>query len=197
VSNGVDLTGHSTLAVVEKYDDDQVAWVESQTGILAPSGDVLRAHVKPYDVIVDDSPNLTTTNGLGRLTNFLIGTGSLVGFDSTHTMLGVGDANTAATAADTHLGSDSAAHSYYVATGAPTRVTTTVTNDSIQAAATFNTSNSDFAWQEWGFVLVTTPAASATFAGTGTSPILFNHKIQSFGTKSGGSWVLTATLTWS
>lgn len=198
MTQDVDTIGHSTWTQVEKYTDEQVRWVEQWSGILAPTGDVLRQYLTPDSVEVNDEPNLTTTNGLGRLTSFLIGTGSLVGFDSTHSMLGVGDTATAATAADTQLGSNSAAHSWYIATdSAPTRVTTTVTNDTIQAVGTFNTSNSDFAWQEWGLVLVTTPAASATFAGTGTSPILFNHKIESHGTKAGGSWVFTVKLTWS
>lgn len=194
-----DTISHSTWTQVEKYTEDQVNWVSRKSGILAPNGDVLRRWMAPDSIEINDDPNLTTTNGLGRLTSFLIGTGSLVGFDSTHSMIGVGDTATAAAAADTQLGSNSAAHSWYIPTdSAPTRVTTTVTNDTIQAVGTFNTSNSDFAWQEWGLVLVTTPVASATFAGTGTSPILFNHKApDSKGTKSGGSWVFTVKLTWS
>ncbi len=196
----IDLINHSTRVKIEKYTNDQVNWVREKSGIINPLGKDLRRFVSPSEITVSEDPNLITTGGLGRLTNFLIGTGALVAFDATHTMIGVGDTTTAATAADTQLGSNSATHSWYIpADSAPTRTTTTVTNDTIQVVGTFNNSNSNFVFNEWGVVLVTTPVASATFAGTGTSPILFNHKIESpnLGTKTGGSWTITMSLTWS
>jgi hypothetical protein len=195
---GFDKSRLTTWFGIEKYTDDQVNWVAQKSGILQPAGEVLRRFVKPDEVFEDDTSNLTTTVGLGRLTSLIIAGGG-VAFSATSTsMIGVGDTATAAAIADTQLGSNSAAHSWYIpADSTPTRVTVTATNDTVQLVGTFNTSNSDFAWQEWGTVLVTTAAASATFAGTGTSPLLFNHKIASMGTKSGGSWVATAKLTFS
>lgn len=196
---GVDKSRLTTWFGIEKYTEDQVNWVAQKTGILAPSGAVLRRHLSPYDVFEDDTSNLTTTGGLGRLTSLITAGGGVAFSATTTSMLGVGDTATAAAIADTQLGSNSATHAWYIpADSTPTRVTVTATNDTVQLVGTFNTSNSDFAWQEWGAVLVTTAVASATFAGTGTSPLLFNHKAPaSMGTKSGGSWVATAKLTFS
>lgn len=195
---GINKSRVTTWIGIEKYTDDQVNWVSQKSGILKPSGDVLRRFLTPDDTFEDDTSNLTTTGGLGRLTSLLIAGGGVAFSATTTSMIGVGDTSTAAAAADTQLGSNSAAHSWYIpADATPTRVTVTVTNDTVQLVGTFNTSNSDFVWAEWGTALVTTAVASATFAGTGTSPLLFNHKISAMGTKSGGSWVATAKLTFA
>jgi hypothetical protein len=190
-----DEVGHSVEAWVAKYTDEQTAAVAATLGREPRAADFEAAGIRPAETVHIPPNNLFTTGGLGRLTSLLTGAGGVAFSGTTTTMVGVGDTATAATAADTQLGSNSAGHSYYVpADSTPTRVTTTVTNDSIQCIATFSTSSSDFAWAEWGLVLVTTAAASATFAGTGTSPLLFNHKIASVGTKSGGTWVFSAKV---
>jgi hypothetical protein len=191
----VDLAEHSTFACVEKWHEDQVKWVENKTGIINPKRDVLIANVEPYEVRVDDTPNLTTTLGLGRLTSSLTGGAPVVFSGTSTTCLGVGSGSTAAAAADTDLQTPLY---YEVADSTPTITTTTVTNDTIQVVATFASANGNGAWNEWGLVLVTTAVSATTKAGTGTSPILFNHKIASLGTKaSGASWAFTVKLTWS
>jgi hypothetical protein len=205
---------HFTQAWVDKFSPDQVEYatkyINEMFPLLTPNGqrklreptfaDFKALGMAPEDGQVYVEGNLITTDGLGRLTNFLIGTGSLVGFTATTTRIGVGDSTTAATAADTDLGASAGStHRWFqIADSAPTRVTTTVTNDAVQAVATFGTSDGNFAWQEWAFNLGTaTPTSSATVDAS-AGKCFFNHKIASFGTKaSGASWAFTAKVTFS
>lgn len=192
----LDIAGHSTLAMVEKWNDDQTKFLIRNSGILAPKRkDFLEAKMVPDEVIIDDTPNLTTTAGLGRLTSSLTGGAPVVFSGTATTCLGVGSNNTAASAGDTDLGTPVW---YQVADTAPSRQTVTVSNDSIQVVATFGSSDGNDDWNEWGLVLVTTATSASTLNGTGTSPILYNHKIASLGTKgSGSSWAFTVKLTWN
>lgn len=195
----IDVAGHSTYACVEKWDADQVAWIKRQMdwspSEAEPTRALLKQFCEPSEVLVDNTPNLTTTVGLGRLTSSLTGAAPVVFSGVGTTVLGVGSSATAATVADTDL---TTGLYYQVADSTPTVTTTTVTNDTVQVVATFASANGNGAWNEWGLVLVTTAVSASTKAGTGTSPILFNHKIASLGTKSSGaSWAFTVKLTWS
>jgi hypothetical protein len=193
-----DQINHHTVATVEKWDEDQVRYVVRKSGVPVPKRAVLASWVKPYETLEVEG-NLLTTVGLGRLTSLLIAGGGVALSGTTTTCLGVGDTSTAAAVTDTQLGSNSTGHSrYMIADSAPTRVTTTVTNDTVQVVATFTTSDGNFTWSEWGIVIVTTAANSDTFASTGTSPLLLNHRISAMGVKaSGSSWSLTAKVSWA
>lgn len=192
---------HFTQAWVRKFSPDQTAYARAKSHLIAPQlADFEALGMVPEDGVEYREGNLITTAGLGRLTSFLIGTGSLVGFTATTTRIGVGDSTTAAAAADTDLGAAAGStHRWFqIVDSAPTRVTTTVTNDAVQAVATFASGDGNFAWQEWAFNLGTaTPTSSATVdASAGAN--FFNHKIASFGTKaSGASWAFTAKITFS
>jgi hypothetical protein len=195
----IDHAGHSTLVRVEKWAPDQVRHVRRTLDLPAacdPTLAQLRAVLAPAEVVEDDTPNLTTTGGLGRLTSFLVGTAGLVGFSAaTTTAVAVGSSSTAAAPADTDMGTPLY---YNPADSTPTRTATTVANDTIQVVSTFGSAVANGVWAEWGLVLVTGATASTTLAGTGTSPLLFNHKIAALGTKASGStWAFTAKLTWS
>jgi hypothetical protein len=194
-------------AHIDKYSPDQVAWATQRLGY-NPKGFELEAlFAQPEDGILDVQGNLITTAGLGNLTNLLIAGGG-DGLTAAKTVLGVGSTATAAAVGDTALGANGTAGNgtvgcwYIAADSAPTRTTTTVTNDTVQVVGTFNTSASDFAWQEWGWAVQSgtgaiTPSATlaSTTAGTET---LINHKIASMGTKAGGAtWVLTTKVTFS
>lgn len=189
---------------VDKYDDDMTSYVSKKladtyrvsSGLLAPKKHHFDMfNIEPYETVVRDG-NILTTVGLGRLTSLLIAGGGVAFSATSTTCLGVGDTATAAAVTDTTLGSNSTNHSrYIVADSTPTRVTTTVTNDSIQVVATFTTSDANYVWNEWGLVLVTTATNSDTFAATGTSPLLFNHLAPAaLGTKTTGSWALTVKV---
>jgi hypothetical protein len=199
---------HSTEMFVEKWHPDTVVWALNKIHRLyndlpngwEPKGAQLGKLVKPDDVFYDGTPNLITTAGLGRQTNFLIGTGSLVGFTATTVRMGVGNASTAATAADTDLGASAGSSNrwFQIVDGAPTRTTVTVTNDTINCVATFGVNDGNFTQSEWCLNLGTaTPTSSATVDASGGA-CFYNHKISALGQKvTNAIWTHTARLTFS
>ena len=149
---------------------------------------------EPEDGYAEAAGNLLVTVGLNRITNLIIGGGG-VALANASTLTGTGDTSTAATVGDTKLGSDSSTHSYYQPADStyPSQSNGVITNQ-----GTFASPNGNYAWAEWGWVIATTPVGSSTFAATGTSPVLVNHKISALGTKvSGASWVFQTTVTLS
>lgn len=172
---------------VDKYSDDQVAWVAGRTGILAPDGDLLAAHLTPYETI-EHPGNLLTTAGLGRLTSLLIAGGGQ-GATNTSCRLGVGDGVTAAAVSDTDLAAASGStHRYFQVMDAtyPQQSGGVVT-----FKATYDGSTANFTWAEWG-IDVGTPTVSA---GTTVGALLLNRKVAASGAKATGTWVATATIT--
>ncbi|MEU6582804.1 hypothetical protein [Nocardia sp. NPDC046763] len=147
----------------------------------------------PDDIHVEDG-NLLTTAGLGRLTALFEGAGGAV-FNNAQAIIGVGSSSTAAVVGDTALGGNgSTTTAYYQGADAsyPTQSGGTITVNS-----TFGTGNANFAWNEWCLGIATgTLTAGGTLASVGTSPLMFNHKVASLGTKSSGAiWTLQATCT--
>lgn len=174
-------------AKVEKYDDDQVDWVRRRSGILAPTGDQLAAHVRPYE-ITEELHNLLTTAGLGRITSLIIGGGGQAA-TATAARLGVGDGSTAAAIGDTDLSASSGtSHRYFQVMDAtyPQQSAGVMT-----FKATYDTSTANFQWSEWG-IDIGTPTVTG---GATVSAVLLNRKVASLGTKVSGSWVLTTTIT--
>lgn len=178
---------------IDKYDDDMTRYTSDKLGIVSPQKRHFDAlGIRPYDTVTVNG-NAMTTQGLAQMTNALIGTGSLVLLTATTTRIGVGNGTTAWAAADTDLSASAGSTNrwFQIVDSAPTRVTTTVTNDSVQAVATFATGDGNFAWQEWALNTSTaTPASSnAVIAGT-----FWNRKVASLGTKASGSWALTVKI---
>lgn len=185
----IDGLSWNAHAKVDKFDDDQVAWVARQTGVLVPQGDLLSAHVEPYEVTEADG-NLLTTAGLTRICSLIIAGGGQ-GLTNTATRLGVGNSATAAAISDTDLGAASGSTNRYFMTMDATYPS--ASGAVITAKATFATGDGNFAWAEWGLD-IGTPTVSA---GTTVAATLLNHKITSLGTKVSGSWALTVTITLS
>lgn len=179
---------------VAKYEPETVRELTEFLGYEPKAVDFARMAITP-DGEAEAFGNLLCVNGLANMTNLLIAGGGQ-GLTATRTFVGVGATATAATAADVHLGSDGASAWYQAVDSAPTRVTTSQTNDTIQCVSTFASGNGNFAWAEWGWGFTTgTITASATLASVGTGAALINHKIASLGTKaSGASWVFTTTV---
>lgn len=195
-------------ARVDKYTDEQTAFVSAKTGILAPVGDDLRKFCAvPEDGTAYAHGNLLTTVGLTAITALLIGTGGSgklynlkSGSPSTNAAMGVGASTIAANPADTQLGSDGGSAAYQVMDNTYPTVAAGV----ITGQCSYQTGFANFAWNEWGFVSGTGTVAPATapvatigtgLFGTAASYALWNHKIQSLGTKSSGTWVLVSTVT--
>jgi len=178
------------VARVEKWDADQLAFVQRKTGILVPTGDILAAHVEPYEV-VESVGNLLTTAGLNRITSLIIAAGGQAA-TATSARLGVGNSTTAATVGQTDL---------QAAAGAANRqfkimdaTYPTQSNGVLTFKSTFPTTEANFAWDEW-CVDIGTPTV---VDGTTVNALMLNRKVQALGTKtSAGTWALTATVTLS
>ena len=189
--DGINWHAH---ALVQKYTDRQVDWARRASGVVDPPGALLQRHCgEPEDGYAEADGNLLVTVGLDAITKLLINTGGPQAFSGpTRAIVGVGATNTAATIADTALGADGGSAYYQGCDSAnPTQA-----NGVITTVCTFTTGNANFAWAEWGWATCTgsiTPGATLASVATGTK--LWNHKIQSLGTKVSGSWVLTTTIT--
>jgi hypothetical protein len=178
------------VAVVEKWDADQLAFVQRRTGILAPTGDILAAHVAPYET-VEAVGNLLTTAGLNRITSLIIAGGGQAA-TNTSARLGVGNSTTAAAVGQTDL---------QAVAGAANRQFKIMdatypqqSNGVLTFKSTFATGDANFAWQEW-CVDIGTPTV---VDGTTVNALMLNRKVESLGTKtSAGTWALTATITLS
>ena len=153
---------------------------------------------EPYET-VDVPGNLLLLGGadvlwLG-LRDGLSGTSGLANtkYNNGNAALGVGDSNTAAASSQTDLqASSGVTHRRFKGMDAtfPTHTTGTAasTDSKILFKSTFTSSQSNFAWQEWG---VSNKVSVAAKPGGR----LLNRKVQSLGTKtSAGVWALTVTL---
>lgn len=187
-NDGITWSAH---ARVDKYDHEQVAWVQGKTGVLTPQGGLLAAHVTPYEV-TEAAGNLLTTAGLTRICSLIIGGGGTA-LTNTATRLGVGDSNTPAAVGDTDLGAVAGStHRYFMTMDA---TYPSASGAVITARATFGSADGNFAWQEWGLDIKNSGTATA---GTVVNETLLNHKVASLGTKvAATTWVLTVTITLS
>lgn len=179
----------------QKFSQDQMRFAIAKLGYEPKGSELLSLFKEPEDgVIEDNESNLLVTVGLARITSLITGAG---GTSLTHAnaVCGVGDTATAAVVADTQLGSNSTAHSRYIV--ADTTFPTS-SNGVITMQNTFTTTDGNFVWAEWGWVVAAAAANSDTFAGITGTPLLLNHKIAALGTKaSGASWIFTSTVTLS
>lgn len=174
-------------ALVEKWTPEETAWVRTQTGVLKPSGDLLKQYLKPATV---ESPgNLLTTAGLTRLTSLLTAGGGQA-LTNTATRLGVGNGSGTAAAGDTDLSASAGSTNRWFQVMDATYPS--VAAGVLTAKATFATGDGNFNWAEWSLD-VGTPTVSS---GATVNACLFNHKTSAnLGTKtSGGTWALTVTI---
>ncbi len=119
-----------------------------------------------------------TTAGRNLIAKMLFGTGASGDwFNSGNARIGVGNSATAFNASNTDLIGGSKLRKGMV-TSYPTLSTNALTFRS-----SFGTSEANFIWAEWG---VFNSASGAT---------MLNRKVEALGTKTGGTWVLTVTLT--
>ncbi len=192
VADGIKWRAH---ALAEKYSPDQVAYAVRRSGIAEPEGVVLRRWCgAPEDGTAEADGNLLVTAGLALITNLLIGGTTAGSIKNAQAICGVGATSTAANVADTALGADGGSAYYQQADSTyPSR-----SNGVITMVSTFASGNANFAWAEWCWASCTsgTITGGATLASVATGVVMWNHKVQSLGTKaSGASWVFTTTVT--
>ena len=143
---------------------------------------------QPYEV--NDVPgNLLTTAGIGRIATLLTaGTGNLI--SSTTARVGVGNGAGTAAIGDTDLSASAGSANRWFQT-----CTVTTPSNVLTFAATFGSSDGNFAWNEFGIDIGTATVTS----GNTVNAVLLNHKTSiAQGTKaSGQTWTATATVTFS
>lgn len=178
----------SPVATVEKYDDDQTAWLVGRSGIVRPQARHFEAAgLKPYETIVTPG-NLLTTAGLNRITSLIIAGGGQ-GATNTATRLGVGNSSTAAAVGQTDLQASAGSSNRWFQVMDATYPQQS--NGVLTFKSTFATGDGNFAWAEW-CVDIGTPTVTS---GNTVNANMLNRAVQSLGTKVSGSWVLTATIT--
>lgn len=129
----------------------------------------------------DFAPNLLTNGGITEINNLIAGVGTPTKFDNAHAYLGVGDSNVAEVATQTAL--QASTNKLFKAMDA---TYPQVSGQTITWQATFNASDANWAWNEFG--------VANTSAGT----VLLNRKVSAQSTKvSGQVWVLQLSITFS
>jgi len=130
---------------------------------------------KPYAVIIGEG-NCLLNSGIDELWDIVCGD-SANHFNNAGAQIGVGDSNTAANAAQTDL--QAATNKIYkgMDSGYPTS-----TSQKATFKASFGASDANYAWNEW-------------VVKQATSGKCLNRKVESLGTKTGGTWTLQVDIT--
>lgn len=149
----------------------------------------LAAGLPPYEV-VEAPDNILTNAGITRMLNLLIGAGGQA-LTNSYARLGVGDGTTAVVATDTDLSAGAGGtHRYFKGMDAtfPSVASTTATFQT-----TYTNAEANFVWNEWG---IDVGGAGTGATGTVVVAPLLNRRVPatSLGTKTGGSWTLTVTI---
>jgi len=159
---------------------------------------IIAAGIKPYEVIEDEG-NLLLNNGINRLLNLLIGTGSIAAYATSgagQMRIGAGDGSTAVTAADTDLSAVAGStHRWFNKSDASNP---TVSAQTLTCVSTFASADGNFAWNEWGVDGGGSTSGNTVGTNSSTTSALLNRKVpgSSLGTKaSGASWAFTITIT--
>ena len=159
------------------------------------SSGMLRALVGSPEEAVEIEGNLLLNEGIQRfedLTMIATVTSNQVAgnpWSNANAYLGVGDSSTAEAATQTEL--QAATNRFYKAMNAtyPSRSSQTVSFQS-----DFTSTEANYVWAEWAIAAGATTASGSGFT-TGTTNL--NRKVAALGTKSTGTWTLTAQVTFS
>ena len=190
VEDGLRLT---TNWLIEKWDEDQVAWARTclrKLGheLIHDGSKLLSIYegiTSPWLRYLDLEPeaifvpgNLFLNEGIQELWDLAIAAGGTTAYNNANAEIGVGDSTTAAAATQTDL--QAATNKLFKAMVAtyPQR-----TNQTVDFRSDFTTAEANFAWEEWGV------------RNGNTRNKNLNRKVQSLGTKATGTWTITASLT--
>jgi hypothetical protein len=196
VSSAYDSGGHHSNLLVQKWDSDQIAYAQRKLG-LAPHQEpwakhFARVNVQPFETFNDYDCNLITDGGWGLIMNGMVGTQSK--YTTSAGRIGGGITSTAAAYTNTDLAAATGAtnRQWEMLSSNPTVPGSTQHTTGVVFAATFPTTDGNFAWAEFGI-------DQGTAAGTGASVATFlNRGVSSPGTKtSAQTWNVTVTITWT
>ena len=154
---------------VDKYHEDAALYDEREFAEL----------FKPYET-VEGEGNLLLNEGINAIWTLVCG-GSETAFNNANARLGVGDSTAAAAATQTDL--QAATNKLYkgMVAGYPVFGS----NQKVTFQAQFTSTEANFTWNEWSVDNGATAAKN------------LNRKVESLGTKSGGTWTLTVDITLS
>jgi hypothetical protein len=135
---------------------------------------------RPFEVIEGEG-NCLLNVGIAEMLDLIIGevSGADHIFDNTGAQIGVGDSSTAANASQTDLLGDPNKTYKGMEATFPSRASQTVSFKS-----SFGSGDANYAWNEW-------------VIKQSTSAKCLNRKVDSMGTKSGGTWTLEVSITLS
>jgi hypothetical protein len=132
---------------------------------------------QPYEVIEGEG-NCLLNSGIDEMWDLVTGASSDF-FNNANAQIGVGDSGTAADPSQTDLQAASNKTYKGMESGYPTSATQKATFKS-----SFGASDANYAWNEW-------------VVKQSTSAVCLNRKVESLGTKSGGTWTLEVDITLS
>jgi hypothetical protein len=206
-----DVIRYKTEWRCEKYDQDKIDFVIDQLQKRGDNGVIHRVGGKdiwrpfedgvPSDILKDFSitpddimivpGNLLVNEGLQRMRDLLVAAGG-VAYNNANAFIGVGDTATAEAATQTELQAAAAATNRFYKGMNATFPTTA--GQGASWASDFTSTEGNFIWNEWTVAAGATTASGAGFL-VGTTNL--NRKVASLGTKTTGTWTLTATITFA
>ena len=132
---------------------------------------------KPYEVVYGEG-NCLLNSGVDEMWDLICGD-SANHFNNAEAQIGVGDSNTAASATQTDLQATTNKTYKGMDSGYPASTAQKATYK-----ASFGASEANYAWNEW-------------VVKQATSGKCLNRKVESLGTKTGGTWTLQVDITLS
>jgi hypothetical protein len=180
-----DLIRYETSWVCEKWTEEQCEAVRLKLGLektVGVNSEQLRKFFEP-DEVEHVPGNLLLQEGINEIWNLVCGLGSPTAFNAANARLGVGDSSTAEAATQTDL--QAATNKTYKAMNSTWPKLTGTGNVTANFQSDFLTADANYVWNEW--VVDNGSTAAKTM----------NRKVASLGTKTTGTWTLTATITLS
>jgi len=154
---------------LSKYRED----VESYRG----REDEFQRLFRPYEVLEGEG-NCLLNSGIDEMWDLIVGD-SANHFNNAGSQIGVGDSNTAASPTQTDLQATTNKTYKGMDSGYPAS-----TSQKATFKASFGSGDANYAWNEW-------------VVKQSTSGKCLNRKVESLGTKSGGTWTLEVNITLS
>lgn len=149
-------------------------WVRTAVGVT--SEELRKLRLIPE--VVEIPGNMLLNEGIQEMWDLAIAAGGTTAYNNANAEIGVGDSATAEVATQTDLQAASNKLFKAMVAAYPAR-----TNQSVDFRSDFLTAEANYAWAEWGVRNGVTRNKN------------LNRKVQALGTKTTGTWTLTATIT--
>lgn len=182
--DGWEVMRYKTIWVCEKWSEEAVSFARAKIGFNRKqdvSSEILhKIGVIPDIGIEEVVGNLLLNEGIAEMWDLVIAAGSPTAYNNANAQIGVGDSSTAEANTQTDL--QAATNKLFKGMNAtyPQR-----SNQTVSWQSDFTTGEANWAWNEW------------SIRNGASADKNMNRKVQSLGTKSSGTWTLTAQVTLS